>query len=174
MFLASERTHNGCLQAIGQCDNLIMRALTSRTAQHGYAAIAVEERGEAVNIGSGWYQDRIAGQQAFCFRHRRVGGGLKRYVARYHYDRDAAIANRVPDGDLQGAGHLVGPGNQLAIVTALLKQDLRMSFLEISSADLGRRDLRRNRKHWDTRAMAVEQAVDEVQIAGPAAAGTNG
>jgi len=79
----------------------------------------------------------MTGQQAFCFRHRRVRGGMERHVPWYHYDRDAAIADRLPDGDLKGARHLIGPRNQFAIVTALLEQSLRMSFLEISGADLG-------------------------------------
>ncbi len=49
-----------------------------------------------------------------------------------------------------------------------------MGFLEISGADFGRGDLRSNRKHGNARALAVEQAIDEVQIAGPAAPSTNG
>src|ERR1700736_6316798 len=51
MFLALERMPDRSLQAIGQCENLITRALTSRTAQDGHAAIVVEERGEAMDIG---------------------------------------------------------------------------------------------------------------------------
>ena len=173
MFLASERVHDGSLQAIGQREDLIMRALTSRTAQHGHAAIAVEERGEPIDIDAWRHRDRLAGQQASRFRRRRVRGGLKRHVARNHHDRDAAIADRLPDRDLQNAGHLVGPRDQLTIVTALLEQVLRMGFLEISGADLGRRDLRRNRKHRHARAVTIEQAIDEVQIAGSAAAGAD-
>ena len=48
-----------------------------------------------------------------------------------------------------------------------------MRLLEIARADLGRRDLRRDGQHRHARAMAVEQAVDEVQIARPAAAGAD-
>src|SRR5882672_3770173 len=55
-------------------------------------------------------------------------------------------------------------------MTAFLEQDLRMGFLKISGADLGRRDLRRNGKHRHARAMAVEQSVDEMQVSGPATA----
>ena len=119
------------------------------------------------------HRDGLAGQQARSFRRRRVRGGLKRDVARDHHDRDAAIAHRLPDRDLQNAGHLVGPGDQLAIVAALLEQVFRMRLLEISGADFGRRDLRRNGKHRHARAVAIEQAVDEVQVAGPAAAGAD-
>src|ERR1700733_10933240 len=59
-------------------------------------------------------------------------------------------------------------------MTALFEQDFRMGLLEISGADFGRRDLRRNRKHGHARAVAVKEAVDEVQIAGATAASANG
>jgi hypothetical protein len=49
-----------------------------------------------------------------------------------------------------------------------------MGLLEISGADLGRRNLGRNRKHWHPRSVAVEQAVDEVQVARAATASANG
>ena len=37
-------------KAIGQCENLIMCALASRAAQHGHAAVAIEQLGEAIDI----------------------------------------------------------------------------------------------------------------------------
>jgi hypothetical protein len=49
-----------------------------------------------------------------------------------------------------------------------------MGFLEISGAEFGRRDLCGNRKYRQARSMAIEQAIDEVQIAGSAAAGADG
>jgi hypothetical protein len=151
-----------------------MCALASRAAQHGHAAVAIEQLGEAIDIVARRDHERAAGQEAFGFRRRRVGGALERHVARYDYDRDAAIADSLPDGDLQGARHLVGRGNELAIMTALFEKSFGMGLLEIPSADLGRWDLRRNRKHRYPRAVAVEQAIDEVQIAGPATASANG
>jgi hypothetical protein len=151
-----------------------MCALTSRTTQHGHAAVAIEQGGEEIDIVARRGHDRTAGKKALWFRRSRVGGGLKRHVPRYDYDRDPTIADSLPDGDLQGAGHLVSTGNQLAIVTALLKQAFRMGLLEISGADLSRRNLGRNREHWHPRSVAVEQAVDEVQVAPPATASANG
>jgi hypothetical protein len=59
-------------------------------------------------------------------------------------------------------------------MAAFAEQVLRMGFLKIPGPDLGRRDLRRNAKHRHARPVAVEQAINEVQIAGPAAAGTHG
>src|SRR5258707_10592614 len=151
-----------------------MRALASGAAQHGYSAIAVEKRGKPIDIDARRHRNGLAGQQARCLRWRRVRSDLKGDVARNYHDRDTAIAHRLPDRDLQNAGHLVRSRDQLAIMTTLLEQRLRMSFLEISGAEFGRRDLRRNGKHWDARALTIEQPVDEVQIAGSAAPGADG
>ena len=59
-------------------------------------------------------------------------------------------------------------------MAAFLEQRLGMGFLEIAAADLGGRDLRGDRQHRHARAMAIEQAVDEVQIAGSAAPRADG
>ena len=100
VFLASERMHDGRFQTIGQCKNLIMSVPASRTAQYGHTAVAIEERREAIDIVAWRRHDRSAGKEALRFRRRRVGGGLKRHVPRYDYDRDASIADSLPDGDL--------------------------------------------------------------------------
>ena len=48
-----------------------------------------------------------------------------------------------------------------------------MGFLEISGAEFGRGDLRRNGKHWYARPLTIEQPVDEVQIARSTASGAD-
>ncbi len=48
-----------------------------------------------------------------------------------------------------------------------------MGRLEIVDADLGARNVRGNRQHRHAAAMAIEQAVDEMQIAGTAASGAD-
>ena len=58
-------------------------------------------------------------------------------------------------------------------MAALLEQILRVRFLEIARADFRRRDLGGDCEHWQARAVAVEETVDEMQIAGPAAAGAD-
>ncbi|KVL49808.1 hypothetical protein WT01_33060 [Burkholderia cepacia] len=45
-------------------------------------------------------------------------------------------------------------------MAALAEQFLRMRFLEIAEADLGRRDVRGDREHRLVIAMAVAEAVD--------------
>lgn len=64
--------------------------------------------------------------------------------------------------------------DKLAIVAAFPEKLVRVRFLKIASADFGRRYLRGNGQHRDPRAMAVEQAVDKVEIARAAASGAHG
>jgi hypothetical protein len=49
-----------------------------------------------------------------------------------------------------------------------------VGFLEIARTDLGRRYLCGNAKHRHPRAVTVEQAIDEMHIAGSTAAGAHG
>ena len=121
MLLAPECMHDRSFQAIGQREDLIMRALASGTAQHGHAAIAVEKRCEPVDIDARRHRDGSAGQHARGLRQRRICGGLKGDVTRKDHHRDAPIAHCLPDRDLQNAGHLVGSRDQFTIVTALLE-----------------------------------------------------
>src|SRR5262249_20894707 len=97
--------------------------------------------------------------KGFSSWHWCLRGWLQCDVSREYNDRNAAIANGLADGNLQGTRHLVGARDELAIMTALLEQVLGMSFLEISSADLGGRDLGRNSKYRHARALAVVQAI---------------
>src|SRR5262249_43520271 len=76
-----------------------------------------------------------------------------------------SLAYRLPDRDLERARHLIGAGHELAIVAALLEQDLGMGFLEVAAADLARRNMGRDGEHRHARAMAGVQSVDEMQIA---------
>ena len=69
----------------------------------------------------------------------KAGRGLKRDVAGKHHHRNAAVADRLADGDLEDARHLPWFGDEFAIAAAFLEQRLRMGFLEITCADLRRR-----------------------------------
>jgi hypothetical protein len=48
-----------------------------------------------------------------------------------------------------------------------------MGFLKISGAQLSRRNLRRNGKHRHARPVTIEQAIDQMKIAGAAAPGAD-
>jgi hypothetical protein len=70
----------------------------------------------------------------------------------------------------QDLRQLLGVRHQLDVVAALLEQALGMGRLEIVDADLAAGDMRGDRQHRHATALAVEQPVDQVQIARPAAA----
>jgi hypothetical protein len=49
----------------------------------------------------------------------------------------------------------------------------RMSFLKISAPDFGARNLRRNRQNGHAATLAIVQAIDQMQVSGPAASGAH-
>ena len=100
--------------------------------------------------------------------------GLQRHVAGNDDHGYAALADRLADRDLEDARHLIGAGNEFAIVAALPEQRLWMRLLKVAGADLRRRDLRRDSENGHARTVAVEEAIDEVQVARPATAGAHG
>src|SRR5207248_2789699 len=90
-----------------------------------------------------------------------------------HHDRHAAFADRLADRNFERPRHLVGARDEIAVVAAFAEQVLRMSFLKVAGADLGRRNLRRDREHRHARPVAIEESVDQVQITWPATAGAD-
>ena len=50
---------------------------------------------------------------------------------------------------------------------------LRMGLLKIAGPDLSRRDLRGYSEHRDSGSVAIKKAVDQMQVAGSATAGTD-
>ena len=151
-----------------------MRTGTAGAAQYRDPPLAIQHCGQPVEIAPLGHHDRSGRQQAGDLGRRRVGGHLQCHVAWDHHHRHAAPADRLTDRDFEHTRHLVCAGDQLAVVAALLEQRLRVCFLEIAGADLGRRDLRGDRKHRHARSVAIEQAVDQVQIARPAAPRADG
>src|SRR5262249_945377 len=103
----------------------------------------------------------------------RGRSALQGYVARDHDDRPATLAGRFADRGLEHRRHLSDARHQLATVAAFLEEILGMRLLEKPTADLGARNLRGDCEHGDARAVAVEQAVDKVQVARSAASCTD-
>ncbi len=63
--------------------------------------------------------------------------------------------------------------DKFTIMAALPKQALRVCLLKIPSADFGTRDVGRDREDRYTGSMAIKEAIDEVEIARPAATGAH-
>jgi hypothetical protein len=58
-------------------------------------------------------------------------------------------------------------------MTALREEMFWMCLLKITASNLIARNLRSDGEHWNPAAVAIVQAVDQMQIAGPAAAGAH-
>src|SRR5258707_533342 len=59
-------------------------------------------------------------------------------------------------------------------MTALAEELIGMGLLEVAGADLGARNVGGDGKHRNLVAVRIEEPVDEVQVAGAAAAGADG
>jgi hypothetical protein len=174
MLLAAQRVHHRRLEALAECQQLVVGPLAARATQDRDTAVAVEQRRETFEIPARRRDHRCGRQQPLDLGRRRIAGGLQRHVTGQHEHRHAAPADGLADRDLEGARRLVRARHELAEMAALLEQELRMGLLKIAAADLGRRDLRGDAEHGHARAVAVEQSVDEVQVARSAAAGADG
>jgi len=136
--------HDRRLEPLGERNQLRVRALAAAAAQQRHPAAGIEQRREPVEIAARRCHYRGRWQQALYLCRRRLDRALQRDVAWYDDDRHTALADRLADRNLDDARHLVGAGCELAIMAAFREERLRVRFLEISGADLGRRDLRGN------------------------------
>ena len=76
--------HHGRLEAVAQCQKLGVRALAPRTAQDRDAALAIQQRGQAVEILSRRRHNRHRREQTRELDRRRIGCSLQRNIARNH------------------------------------------------------------------------------------------
>src|SRR6204780_2179579 len=93
-----------------------------------------------------------------------------RHVAGQHDYGHSAFSDCTLHGDVKNTLKLLRIRNQLTVVTAFFEKNFRMSFLEISSADLTAWNMRCDREYRSIAAMSIEESVDQVKVAGTAAA----
>jgi len=103
-----------------------------------------------------------------------VGRAMQEDVAGNDDDGDAGEIDSGAHGDVQDAGHLLRNADHLAIVAALFEEVLGMGLLKVVGADLCAGNVCSDGKDRNAAAMAVEEAVDEVEIAGAAACSADG
>jgi hypothetical protein len=107
--------------------------------------------------------------------HRLVRRGrLEQDVARDHQDRDPPAAHRGAHRDPHEPRQLLGGAHELGVDAALPEELLRVRLLEVPAADLRARDLGGDHQDGDAAPAGVEQPVDQVGVAGPAAGGAHG
>src|SRR5882672_4345061 len=133
-----------------------MRALAAATAEQRDAPGRVQEIGELVERLIGGHYNRLRRHKSHRQRRGRVRRRLERDVARNDDHADTPLIDRATYGNFERAGHLFDGRNKFAIAGAFPKQLLGMGFLEIARADLGRRNVSRDRYYWHARAVAIE------------------
>lgn len=91
-------------------------------------------------------------------------------------DDDAHVAPgpRMLDGGHQDAGSLGPFGNQFSVRTAFPEKLFRMRGLEIFQAYLALRNVGGDGQHGSVAPVGVKQAVDQMEVAGTAAAAADG
>src|ERR1700721_4752248 len=99
--------------------------------------------------------------------------GLERDVAGQNDHGNSAARGGGSHRSLKRARHLRWSRDQLAVVAALLEQKFRMRLLEIVGTDLGAWNMCRDRENRHGTAMAIEQPVDEMKVAGTATPGAS-
>jgi len=160
--------HDRRAQLLGQGDHLGTCLRATGAAQHRHLGRSIEDVGGTPQFGRIGVDRRPRwrgpGRQA-CLQR------LERGVAGHHHHRDATARDRNADRAIEDLRQLLGLRHQLDVVTAFLEQDFRVGGLEVVDADLAAGDVRGDRQHRRAAAMAVEQAIDQVQVARTAAAG---
>src|SRR5258708_29442263 len=149
-----------------------MRTRAARSTKNGYLLRFIQQCRQGCNFfgrrAHGWrWWGKVQARALF-------NGIAQRHVARDGNYRNAAPRKCGLNGNLKDAGHLLGVGNELAIVAALREEMFRVGLLKISAPNLIAGNLRGDREHGNPAAVAVVQAVDQMQIARATTTRANG
>jgi hypothetical protein len=162
--------HNRRAQRIREGDDLVMGPRYTAAAHDGHRFAAVQHRSEAFEVGLGRHNGvrrTVAPLGGFA------GPITECNVARQHDHRHAAFLDGRAHRTLQHAWKLRRVRNQFDEVTALLEQLLRMRFLKVAEPDFRRRNMRGDGQYRLLVTVAIEQAIDQMQIAWAATAGAD-
>jgi hypothetical protein len=97
----------------------------------------------------------------------------ERNVTGQHNNRNTSLSYRDAYSPFKNLRELPRTGNELDVVAAILEQAFRMSCLKIVDPDLTGGDVRGDSQNRNAAALAIEQAIDQMQVAWTAAASAN-
>jgi hypothetical protein len=106
-------------------------------------------------------------------RKRRCRAFAESEIAGNNNYGNAALRDGCAHGDAQYPRHLLRLRDQLTGVAAILEEMVGTRLLKVAASDLMAWNLRSDRKDWHTIAVAIEQAIDEMKVAGTATARTD-
>ena len=107
-------------------------------------------------------------------RKRGCGAFAESQVAGDNDYGNAALRDGCAHGDAQYPRHLLRLRDQLTVMAAILEEMVGTRLLKVAASDLVAWNLRCDRKDRHTIAVAIEQAIDEMKVAGTATARTDG
>ncbi len=167
-LLTAKRVHDRCLQRAGKLHQLPMRPTAARAGKDGDAFRSIEQRGSCVQLRRCRQDGGVVAEKA---KSDRLGCGMfESHIARDHHHGNAAFRDSSPHGDRKDTRHVRRFGHSADVHAALREDLLGMRLLEVLRTDFAAWDLRGDGKHGNPRALAVVEAVDEMQVAGSAAA----
>ena len=164
-LLAPERVADGSLEQFGERDDLVVCALDAGAGEDGDGLRRVDRIRERLHVGLGGHQRRRLGDDE---RGEGLGRVEPRDIPGDHDHRHAWPGDRVPQRRVHDVRRLLGRKDELAIVRTLHEQPLGVGLLEVARSDIRGRDVAGDREHGRLRAVRVEEAVDQVEVAGPA------
>jgi hypothetical protein len=160
----------GAFSFSAQREHLVMRPGDAPSTEQRHPPCLVDELGELFD-----HRLRRAGPrplvEAVGVLEVRTARRLARHVTGQGHDRNATTAQGVLDCYLGHPGHLLWPGDHPAVVAAVGEQQGGVGLLEVPGAELGTRDVGGQREDRSMTPVRVVQAVDEVDVPRPGAAG---
>jgi hypothetical protein len=171
VLLAAQGMYDGCFQFGRECDHLLVGPRTTGSAKQGDPRTPIQKICQRRDLGIRRTNERPRGLEPGGYFG---GDALQRDIAGNDYHGDSTFGDRHADGPRHDLRQQFSVGYQFDVVAAVLEEAFRMRRLKIIDADFRTRDVRGDGEHGNAAALAVEESVDEVQIAGTAAAGTDG
>ena len=159
----------GAFNVCRRCDHRVVAAFDTGPGEDRDGAGVVEDRRRPLHRLVVGPHHRAGGDDR-PRRPRGPVGLLQEHLTGDHHDGDTALLDGRTHRHLEDPRCHLGRADQFAVDAALPEQVLRVRLLEVLRADLGAWDVRRDRQHRHPAALCVEKAVDQVQVAGPAAA----
>ena len=158
---------NRCLKSSCQFDDGVVGARGACASQDGDLLGSIQRGRDVAQLGVGGADDPVDGADRGATP--TVMLFLEEVLTGDHEHGNTASFDGGADRDVQQAGQLCWGADHFAEVAALDEQLLGVRLLEVSAADLRGRYVRSDREHRHATALRVEETVDQVQIARPAA-----
>ena len=149
---------------------IVRRASAAGATKQRHDSPPIEPLGKMRERLVGWPHDRRRGQEPV---RDWLLKRLQRDVARDHHDGDSPLADGDAHGAQQDLRQLIRVRHEFDVVAALLEQALGMGRLEIVDANLGARDVGRDRESTARDCVTPQMNRSRDGVAVPASAGTD-